>query len=57
MWVCDYVPVALNEQVGPLCMGSRQAVRHTADCGQAYCAQHAVCGAGSGTLWLDVQAL
>lgn len=42
---------ALTEQVGPLCMGSRQPVRHTADCGQAYCAQHAVCGAGSDTLW------
>ena len=29
------VPVALTEQVGPPCMGSRQPVLHTTDCGQA----------------------
>lgn len=50
--VCEFVPVSLIEQVGPLCMGSRQPVRHTADCGHA---QHAVCG--SQTLWLDVDTL
>lgn len=33
MCVCQCVPVALTEQVGPLCMGSRQPVRHTTDCG------------------------
>lgn len=55
--LCKCVPVAVTEQVGPLCMGSRQPVRHTTDCGQAYCAQHAVCGAGLDTLWLDVDVL
>lgn len=57
LYVCECVPVALTEQVGLLCMGSRQSVRHTTDCGQAHCAQHAVCGGGSDTLWLEVNVV
>lgn len=34
-------------KVGYLCMGSRQPVHRTTDCGQAHDVQHAVCGAGS----------
>lgn len=49
----SWVPVSLIEQVGLLCMGSRQPIRCTADCGQAYCAQHTGCGSGTDTLWLD----
>lgn len=55
--VCECVPVALSEQVGPLCMGSRQPVLRTTDCGQAYCAQHEVCGRGTDILRLDASVV
>lgn len=38
-------------------MGSRQHVRHTADCGQAYHAHCAVCGSSSDTLWVEGNVL
>lgn len=36
--VCVCITVALVEQVGVLCMGSRQSVHQTADCDRPYCA-------------------
>lgn len=53
VFVCNCVPVSLVKQVDPSCMGSRQHVRHTDDCGQAYHAYCAVCGSSSDTLWVE----
>lgn len=55
--VCECLQDALREEAGSLCMGYRQPVHRTTDCGQTHCAQHSLCGAGSYALCFEVLVL